>query len=187
MNVIYGKETYVGEVYEPLVDDQWPHNPHFAENSHERPRPFSIIPKANTYEFLTKKWYPLEIQECDLWQGNICGVRCTSLWLIINGHTTPIFDENSHERPFSIIPKANPYGFLTNKWSPPEIQECGLWQGNICGVRCMSLWLMINGHTTPIFDENSHERPFSIIPKANTYGFLTNKWSPPEIQECGLW
>ena len=38
-----------GEVYEPLVDDQWPHNPHFAENSHERP--FSIIPKANTYGF----------------------------------------------------------------------------------------------------------------------------------------
>jgi hypothetical protein len=32
---------------------------------------------------------------------------------------------------------------------------------------------MINGHTTPIFDGNSHERPFSIIPKANTYGFLT--------------
>jgi hypothetical protein len=25
-----------GEVYEPLVDDQLPHNPHFAENSHER-------------------------------------------------------------------------------------------------------------------------------------------------------
>ena len=34
---------------------------------------------------------------------------------------------------------------------------------------------MINGQTTPIFDENSHERPFTIIPKANTYGFLTNK------------
>jgi hypothetical protein len=32
---------------------------------------------------------------------------------------------------------------------------------------------MINGRTTPIFVENSHERPFSIIPKANTYGFLT--------------
>jgi hypothetical protein len=29
-NVISGKETYVGEVYEPLVDDQWPHNPHFC-------------------------------------------------------------------------------------------------------------------------------------------------------------
>jgi hypothetical protein len=60
-----------GEVYEPLVDDQWPHNPHFAENSHERP--FSIIPKANTYEFLTKKLSPPEIQECDLWQGNMWG------------------------------------------------------------------------------------------------------------------
>jgi hypothetical protein len=41
-----------GEVYEPLVDDQWPHNPYFVENSHERP--FSIIPKANIYGFLTK-------------------------------------------------------------------------------------------------------------------------------------
>jgi hypothetical protein len=35
---------------------------------------------------------------------------------------------------------------------------------------------MINGHTTPIFVENNHERPFSIIPKANTYGFFTKKW-----------
>jgi hypothetical protein len=118
--------------------------PIFVENSHERS--FSIIPRANTYGFLTKKWSLLEIQECDLWKGNICGVRCT-----INGHTTPIFVENSHERPFSIIPKANTYGFLTKKWSPLEIQECDLWQGNICGVRCMSLWLMINGNTTPIF------------------------------------
>src|SRR5688572_27114865 len=80
--------------------------------------------------------------------------------------------ENSHERPFSIILEANTYGFLTKKWSPPEIQECDLWQGNICGVRCVRLCSMINGHTTPIFVENSHERPFSIIPKAKTYGFL---------------
>jgi hypothetical protein len=36
----------------------------------------------------------------------------------------------------------------------------------------MNLWSMINGHTTPIFVGNSHERPFSIIPKANTYRFL---------------
>jgi hypothetical protein len=57
-------------VYELLVDDQWPHNPHFVENRHERP--FSIIPKAKTIGFLPKKWSPLEIQECDLWQGNIC-------------------------------------------------------------------------------------------------------------------
>jgi hypothetical protein len=54
-----------GEVYEPLVDDQRPHNPHFVENSHERP--FLIILKANTYGFLTKKWSPPKIQECDLW------------------------------------------------------------------------------------------------------------------------
>jgi hypothetical protein len=158
--------------------------PIFDENSHERP--YSIIPVANTYGFLTKKWSPPEIQECDLWQGNICEVRCMSLWSMINGHTTPIFVENSHERPFSIIPKANTYRILTNKWSPPEIQECALWQGNICGVKFMSLWSMINGHTTPIFVENSHERPFSIIPKDNTYGFLNKKLSPPEIQECDL-
>jgi hypothetical protein len=60
-----------GVVYEPLVDDQRPHNPHFVKNSHERP--FSIISKGNTYGFLTKEWSPPEIQECDLWQGNICG------------------------------------------------------------------------------------------------------------------
>jgi hypothetical protein len=42
----------LGEVYEPLVDDQSPHNPHFYRKFHERP--FSIIPKDNTYEFLTK-------------------------------------------------------------------------------------------------------------------------------------
>ena len=83
------------EVYEPLDEDQWPHNPHFVENSHERP--FSIIPKANTYGILTKKWSLAEIQEGDLWQGNICGVRCMSLWSMINGHTTPIFVENCHE------------------------------------------------------------------------------------------
>jgi predicted nucleic acid binding AN1-type Zn finger protein len=159
--------------------------PIFVENSHERP--FSIIPKANTYGFLTKKWSPLEIQECDIWQGNICVVRCTSLWSMINGNTTPIFVENSHERPFSIIPKANTYGFLTKKWSPLEIQEHDLWQGHICGVRCTSLWSMINCEHNPHFCRKIHERPFSIIPKANTYGFLTKKWSPPEIQECDLW
>jgi hypothetical protein len=135
--------------------------------------------KANTYEFLTNKWSPREIQDSDLWQENICGVKCTSLWSMINGHTTPIFVENSHEPPFSMTLKANTYDFLTNKWSPREIQDCDLWQENICGVKCTSLWSMINGHTTPIFVENSHERPFSMIVKANTYGFLAKKWSPP--------
>jgi hypothetical protein len=42
-------------------------------------------------------------------------------------------------------------------------------------------------HTTPISVENSHEQPFSIILKANTYGFLTKKWSLQEILECDLW
>jgi hypothetical protein len=153
--------------------------PILSKKSHERP--ISIIPKANTYGYLSKKWSPPEMQECDLWQGNISGVRCTSLWSMTNGHTTPIFVGDSHERPFSIIPKVNTYRFLTKKWSPPEIQKCDQWQGNICGVRWTRLWPMFNGHTTPIFVENSHLRPFSIIPKANIYGFLTKKWSPPEI------
>jgi hypothetical protein len=73
------------------------------------------------------------------------GVRASGRWSMA---TPPIFIENSHERPFSIIHKANTYGFLTNKWSPLEIQECDLSQGNICGVRCMSLWSMIN--VTPL-------------------------------------
>jgi hypothetical protein len=37
----------------------------FVENSEEQP--FSIIPQANNYEIFTKKWYPPEIQEYDLW------------------------------------------------------------------------------------------------------------------------
>jgi hypothetical protein len=166
-HMIYGNETYVG--WGVWASDRWSmatQPPFFVENSHERP--FSIIPKANTYGFLTKKWYAPEIREYDLWQGNICGVRCMNLWSMINGHTTPIFVENSYERPFSIIPKANTYEFLTKKWSPPEIHECDLWQENICGVKCSCLWSMINGHTTPIFVENSHERPFSRTLKANT-------------------
>jgi hypothetical protein len=55
---------------------------------------------------------------------------------------------------------ASTYGFLTQKLSPPEIQECDLWQGNICGVRCSSLLLMINGHATPIFVENNMNADF---------------------------
>ena len=41
--------------------------------------------------------------------------------------------------------------------APPEIQERDLWQGNICVVRCTSLWLMINSQTTHIFVNNRHE------------------------------
>jgi hypothetical protein len=46
---------------------------------------------------------------------------------------------------------------------------------------------MINAHMTPIFDLNGQERPFSVIPKANTYGFFMKEWSAPEILECDLW
>jgi hypothetical protein len=41
-----------GEVNESLVNHQWPHNPIFVKNSHERP--FSIISKDNTYIFLPR-------------------------------------------------------------------------------------------------------------------------------------
>jgi hypothetical protein len=41
-----------GEVYEPLVDDQWQHNLIFVENSQERS--FPLLLKANTYRFLAK-------------------------------------------------------------------------------------------------------------------------------------
>jgi hypothetical protein len=99
-----------GEVYEPLVDDQRQHNPIFVENNHERS--FSIISKANTFGFFTKKGSPPEIQECDLWHWNICGVRCTSLWSLMNVHSTPIFVENCHGWPFTIILKANTYEFF---------------------------------------------------------------------------
>jgi hypothetical protein len=60
-----------GEVYEPLVDDQWPQNLYFVENSHERP--FSMTLKANTYEFLTKKCSPPEVYDPmveDQWRNN---------------------------------------------------------------------------------------------------------------------
>ena len=41
-----------GEVYEPLVDDQWSHNPIFVENSQEQQ--FSMTLLANTYGILTR-------------------------------------------------------------------------------------------------------------------------------------
>jgi hypothetical protein len=98
---------------------------------------------------------------------------------MINGHITPIFLENSHERPFSIIPKDNTYGFLTEKLSPPEIQECDLWKGNICGVRCTSLWSMAT-QLAFLSKIAMNDHFHSIILKDNTYGFFTKKWSPPK-------
>ena len=167
-----------GEVYEPMVDDQWPHNPHFlskiAMNDHFqwhwRVTPTDFWPRNGLHHKSKNVIYGKETYV--RW-----GVWASGRWSMATQR--PFFVENSDQRPFSIIQKANTYGFLTKKWSPPEIRECDIWQGNICGVRCTSLWSMINGHTTPIFVENSHERQFSMTLKANTYRILTKKWSPP--------
>jgi hypothetical protein len=173
-----------GELYDPLVHNEWPFNPYFVKYRHERP--FSIISKDNTYEFWPR--IGLQTKSKNMTYGKEIyvgwGVRASGRWSMAR---RPIFVNNSHERLFSIILKTNIYEFLTKNRSPPIVQQCDLWQENISGVRCACLWSMINGHTTPIFDENCHERPFSIITKANIYEFLTKKWSPPEIQECDLW
>jgi hypothetical protein len=67
------------EVYEPLVHDNWPHNSYFCRKLHQRP--FSIIPKDNTYIFLTNKWSPQKKSEnviygIETYVG--CGVRVSS-------------------------------------------------------------------------------------------------------------
>jgi hypothetical protein len=151
-NVIYGKETYVGlgvRASRPWsMATQPPFLSKLAMNDH-----FQWHWRLTPTEFWPRNGLHHKYKNVILWQGNICVVRCMSLWSKINGQTTLIFLENSHEWPFSIIPKANTLRFLPKKWSPPEIQECDLWQGNICGVRCTSLWSMINGHTTPILSK----------------------------------
>jgi hypothetical protein len=41
---------------------------------------------------------------------------------------------------------------------------------------------MINGHTTPIFDQNGPERPFSVIPKAKTWIFDVEMVSTKDLR-----
>jgi hypothetical protein len=65
--------------------------------------------------------------------------------------------------------------FFTKKWSPPEIQKCDLWQGNICGGEVYEPLVDDRWRHNPIFVENSLERSFSILPKANTYRFLSHQ------------
>jgi hypothetical protein len=126
------------EVYEPLANINGHTTPIFVENSHKRP--FSIVPKANTFRVFDQEMVSTTNQRMWSMARKHMWVRFTSLWSMIHGHTTPTFVENSHERPFSIVPKANTFGFLTKKWSPPEIKKCDLWQRNICGVRFTILW-----------------------------------------------
>jgi hypothetical protein len=45
---------------------------------------------------------------------------------------------------------------------------------------------MINGHLASIFGQKRPKREFLLISKAKTYGFLTDKWSPPKTKKCGL-
>jgi hypothetical protein len=62
---------------------------------------------------MTKKWSPLEIQEYDLWQGDICGERCTVLLSMINGHTTPILLKIATIDHFQYYRRLTPTDFLT--------------------------------------------------------------------------
>lgn len=87
--------------------------------------------------------------------------------------------ENHYEQPFLAIPKPNAYRFFTKKWSPLKPLAPDLWQGNNYGVRNRSISQKIDEHTTNIFAKNRYERPFSTITKANTYEFITKKWSLP--------
>jgi hypothetical protein len=44
-----------GQVYKPLFDGQWLHNPNFCRKLHQQP--FSIISKANTYGCVSLLYY----------------------------------------------------------------------------------------------------------------------------------
>jgi hypothetical protein len=70
--------------------------------------------------------------------------------------------------------------FFIDKWSPPKTNKCGLCQGNKCVISNRRVLLTINGHMTNIFGRKWHKRDFSLILKANNYGFLTDKWAPPK-------
>ena len=140
-----------GQLYEPLVDNQWPHNPYFCPKWQERP--FAIISKANTYGSRPRSGHHQKSKNVthgkETYVGS--GVRASIRWSMA---TQPLFLSKIASTTILLILKANTYGFLTNKVSRPKIQKCDLWHRNICGVRCTSLWSMINDHTTPIFVEN---------------------------------
>jgi hypothetical protein len=84
-----------GEMYEPLVYDQWQHNPFFVENRHERS--FSILLKANTYIFFDKELISTRNLIMLPMARKHMLVRYMILWSMMNGHSTPSFVENSHE------------------------------------------------------------------------------------------
>jgi hypothetical protein len=83
-------------------------------------RKFSLISKANIYVFLTDKWTPPKTNQCDLCQGNMCGLSNRRPSLMINGHMASIFGRKRRKHDFVLILKANTYGFWIDKWSPPK-------------------------------------------------------------------
>jgi hypothetical protein len=104
-----GRKDLWGELHELLVDDKWPHNPHVCRKLHGRP--FSIIPKANTYGFFYQQMVSTRnprnvIYGKETYVG--WGVWASGRWSMA---TQPHFFENCHEWPFSIIQKANTYNF----------------------------------------------------------------------------
>jgi hypothetical protein len=74
---------------------------------------------------------------------------------MINGHTTPNFDENSMNGHFKYFRRLTPMDFLPRNGLHQKSKNVIYGKENICGVRCTSLWSMINDHTTAIFVENS--------------------------------
>jgi preprotein translocase subunit Sss1 len=91
-----------------------------------------------------------------------------------------IFGRKWSKHEFSLISKANTYGLLNNKCSPPKTRN--VVDATEIGVgyvirdshsRSMGIW-----STFLAKKRTKHE--FSLISKANTYGFLTDNWSPPK-------
>jgi hypothetical protein len=50
----------------------------------------------------------------------------------------------------------------------------------MCVLSNRRVSLMINEHMVSIFGQNRPKREFLLISKANTYWFLSDKWSPPK-------
>jgi hypothetical protein len=124
-------------------------------------------------------------KQCGLCQVNMCGEINMRLSQMINVHMTSIFGRKRPKCEFLLIWKANIYWFLTDKWSPPKTKKCSLCQGNKCVLSNRRVSFMINGHMTSIFGRKRPKRKFSLISKANTYIFLTDKCSPPKTKQYG--
>jgi hypothetical protein len=122
-------------------------------------------------------WFLVETISC----SKIC-----SLWYHWKWSFMSIFDKSGGRVAIDHWPEARSphptYGSL------PYITFLDFWWRPVLGQKsvgvclryywkwCTSLWSMINGHTTPILVENSHEQPFSIIPKiAWTAIFINTK------------